>query len=184
MAGTPVRSRRRISSRPSRHQAQPRRPGRCRPSPRPGTTTCCGVWRPCRRDIRAYRRGAPACELGFVDGHEQHAAPPLGRGHQPQCQNASRLRYAFDHQYTRHDRIFREGSELRLVHRQVLDADAMIVAAHADDTVDQQKRIAVRQQPEDFCNIGDTSSFVAHHSCPSALTDTARVIRRQSWNHV
>ena len=47
--------------------------------------------------------------------------------------------------------------------------DAMLVAAHVDDAVDQKKRIAVRQQPEDFCNIRDTKSFVAHHSSPSAL---------------
>ena len=50
-----------FTSRPSRRQAPPRRPGRRRPSPRPVTTKCCGVWRPCRRDIRACRRGAPAC---------------------------------------------------------------------------------------------------------------------------
>jgi hypothetical protein len=38
----------------------------------------------------------------------------------------------------------------------------MIVAAHANDTVDQQKRMAVRQEPVDFCNVGDTNRFVAH----------------------
>ena len=42
----------------------------------------------------------------------------------------------------------------------------MILAADVDHTVDQKKRIAVRQQPEDFCNIRDTRSFVAHHSSP------------------
>jgi hypothetical protein len=54
--------------------------------------------------------------------------------------------------------------KLRLVHGQVLDADAMILAADVDHTVDQQKRMAVRQQPEDFRNIRDIKSFVAHHS--------------------
>jgi hypothetical protein len=33
----------------------------------------------------------------------------------------------------------------------------VIVAAYANDTVDQQKRIAVRQEPVDFCNVGDSS---------------------------
>ena len=61
-----------------------------------------------------------------------------------------------------------EPQRRRLVHRQVLDADAMLVAAHVDDAVEEQKRIPVRQQPEDFCNIRDTKSFVAHHSSASA----------------
>ena len=55
------------------------------------------------------------------------------------------LRYAFDHQHTR---VFRKGCELGLVHRKVLDADAMLIAAHVDDTVDQQKWVlrSVRQK--------------------------------------
>jgi len=69
----------------------------------------------------------------------------------------------------RHDRIFREGSELRLVHRQVLDADAMIVAAHPDDTVDQQKRIAVRQQPEDFLQYRRHQQFRRSSFMPFGL---------------
>ena len=35
----------------------------------------------------------------------------------------------------------------------------MLVAAHVDDAVNQQKRIPVRQQPEDFCNVRDAKKF-------------------------
>src|SRR5262245_18369833 len=44
----------------------------------------------------------------------------------------------FDHQHTR---VFRKGYELGLVHRKVLDANAMLIAAHVTDTVDQQRRL-------------------------------------------
>jgi hypothetical protein len=47
---------------------------------------------------------------------------------------------------------------LRLVHRQVLDANAVILAADVDYSVDQKKRIAARQQPEDFCDVRRSSS--------------------------
>jgi hypothetical protein len=46
---------------------------------------------------------------------------------------------------------------MRLVHRLILDADAMLLAAHVDDAVDHEKRIAVRRQPDDIA-ISATSS--------------------------
>jgi hypothetical protein len=90
-------------------------------------------------------------KLGFVDGHEIHIARPSDRLHRPQYQDGRCLRQAFDHQDAGHDRIVRKcPAKVRLVHRQVLDADAMVLAADVDDAVDQKKRIAVRQQPEDL----------------------------------
>ena len=46
--------------------------------------------------------------------------------------------------------------ELRLVERDVLDADAAFVATHLDDLVDEQEGIAVRkklQDPQNICGI-------------------------------
>jgi hypothetical protein len=40
--------------------------------------------------------------------------------------------------------VFRKGCKLGLVHRKVLDADAMLIAAHVDDTVHQQKWVRRR----------------------------------------
>ena len=69
-------------------------------------------------------------EFCFVDGEEIHRRAAFGRTHLPQTQHARRLRHALDHQHARHDRIVRKMSdELRLVDRDVLDADAVLVAA-------------------------------------------------------
>ena len=97
-------------------------------------------------------------------------ARPVGRRHQPEYQDGRGLRQAFDHQDAGHDRIIgKVPGKVRLVHRHALDADAMILAADVDHAVDQKKRIPMRQQPEDFCNVRDAKSFVAHHLTPSTL---------------
>src|ERR1019366_9718636 len=44
--------------------------------------------------------------------------------------------------------------ELRLVDGHVLDADGGFVAAHADDAIDHQERIAVRQRLQNSRDVG------------------------------
>ena len=77
-----------------------------------------------------------------------------------------------------HDRIVgKVPGKVRLVHRHVLDADAVILAADVDHAVDQKKRIAMRQQPQDFLNIGGAEGFFAHHSSPSDLPPVRASLR-------
>ena len=42
---------------------------------------------------------------------------------------------------------------MRLVHRHVLDADAVFVGARLDDPIDEQERIAVRQQRQQLLDV-------------------------------
>ncbi len=74
---------------------------------------------------------------------------------------AGRLRHALDQQDAGKDRPRREmARELRLVEGDVLDADAGLVAVDLDDPVDEQKRIAVRQQLEDSAGCRRPASVV------------------------
>src|SRR5690606_14395074 len=72
--------------------------------------------------------------------------------------------------------------ELRLVHRDVLDADAGIVAIDLDDAVDEQERIAVRNALHDPIDVGDTEGFrrVGHgiliSSCRAATSRLLMII--------
>src|SRR5208282_1194574 len=61
------------------------------------------------------------------------------------------------------------AEELRLVDRDVLDSDAMFVAAHVDDAVDHDEGVAMRQQPQDVAYAGDAEGFGIHVPSPSAL---------------
>src|SRR6516164_5810362 len=67
---------------------------------------------------------------------------------------------------------------MRLVERHVFDSDAVILAANIDDAIDHEKRVAMRQQPQDFADIGDLDRLAAHSSAPSALR--LRRTRRRS----
>src|SRR5271156_2843574 len=109
-------------------------------------------------------------EFGLVYGQEKNRARILAGRHVAQAQHARGLRHTLDHQHARHDRVAgKMAEEMRLVEGDILDADAMLVAAHVDDTVDHEKRVAVRQQPQDFADIGDAEGFYVHPSSPSVL---------------
>src|SRR5580658_2614504 len=87
--------------------------------------------------IAGQRRFA---KLGFIDGHEEHFATFVARRQQPHTKYARRLRHALDHQHAGHDRVvWKMSGKLRFVHRDILDADAMFVAADVLDAIDQQK---------------------------------------------
>src|SRR5687768_7296349 len=95
-------------------------------------------------------------ELRLVDGEEEDLlrARVLGdaRG---DADGAGGLRHALDDEDTRKDRPRGEmARELRLVEGDVLDADAGPVAVDVDDTVDEKKRVAMRQEVEDLDDIG------------------------------
>ena len=91
-------------------------------------------------------------ELHLVDGHEEDLLGLRLLGDlRRDADGARRLRHALDQVDAREDRPRREmAGELRLVEGDVLDADAGFVAVDLDDLVDQQKRIAMRQQIEDL----------------------------------
>src|SRR5262249_48330251 len=104
--------------------------------------------------------------------------PPRGV-HLAKAQNARGLRHAFNQQHSRHDRVVGEVAEkMRLVERHVFDSDAVILAANIDDAIDHDKGIAMRQQPQDFADIGDLDRLAAPSSASSALR--LRRTRRRS----
>src|SRR6516164_9078067 len=58
---------------------------------------------------------------------------------------------------------------MRLVERHVFDSDAVILAANIDDAIDHEKGVAMRQQPQDFADIGDLDRLAAHSSASLPL---------------
>src|SRR5262249_9126254 len=101
--------------------------------------------------------------------------------HLAQAKDARSLRHALDQEHTRHHRITREVAlELRLVDRDVLDADAMVFTADVDDAVDHHERVAMRKEPQDFQNFRGFRRRAAHSASPSAgvLLRPARTRRR------
>ena len=54
------------------------------------------------------------------------------------------------------------ADEMRLVGRDVLDADAALIALHVDDAVDHQKRISMRKRGENFSNSDGLNRFAGH----------------------
>ena len=83
-------------------------------------------------------------EFGFVDGEEIHGAA-FAETHLTQAQHARGLRHAFDQEHARHHRITgKMPGKLRFVDGDVLDADAVLLAADIDDAIDHEKRVAMR----------------------------------------
>src|SRR5690606_3248204 len=92
-------------------------------------------------------------ELGGIDGHEIDDRRRT-RARIVDADRACRLCHRLDDEHAGHDRLVRKMTlEVRLVHRHVLDADGRVVAIHLNDPVNQQKRVAVRQQPHQLGNI-------------------------------
>ena len=99
----------------------------------------------------------------LVDGQKKQRTRLFARRQLAKAEHASRLRHAFDDQHPRHHRIFREmADELRFIRGDILDADAIFVAAYSDNPIDQKERIAVGQQPQDFVNVGGAESLFVH----------------------
>ena len=72
---------------------------------------------------------------------------------------------------SRHYRIFGEmADKLRFIRGDILDADAIFVAAYSDNSIDQKERIAVGQQPQDFVNVGGAKSLFVHSGSPLRLS--------------
>ncbi len=57
--------------------------------------------------------------------------------------------------------------ELRFVDRDVLDADGTFVAIDIYNAVDHDKRIAMRQQPQDIADLDSLEAFDTHVWPPS-----------------
>src|SRR5262245_17316139 len=71
------------------------------------------------------------------------------------AQRPRRLRQSLDDQHARHDRETRKMPlKEGFVDGDALDADAAFIAIHFDQAVDQQKRVAMRQQFHDPRNVG------------------------------
>ena len=58
------------------------------------------------------------------------------------------------------------ADEVRLIGRDVLDADAGFITADLNDAVDQQERVAVRQGGEDLANPNGLKRLAVHASPP------------------
>jgi hypothetical protein len=64
------------------------------------------------------------------------------------------MRHRLDQQHARHDRTAgKMALELRFVGGDVLDSDPEFVAAGADDPVDEQEGIAVRENAEQSLDV-------------------------------
>src|SRR5690606_37374635 len=90
-----------------------------------------------------------------------------------------------DDEHAGHDRLAGEMSlEMRLVERDVLDADAAVVTVHLDDAVDEKKRIAMRQELQNALNVD--AFELARPGCPfrhlvsSSLGARPRAILRRT----
>ena len=66
------------------------------------------------------------------------------------------------------------SGKLRLIHRNVLDADAVLVTADVLDPIDQQKRITVRQEAQNFLDVGSAERLFGHSVSPSGLPRASR----------
>ena len=103
-------------------------------------------------------------EAGFVDGHEIDQRRLLEGFEVAHAQRARRLRHALDQQYARHDRAAGKMTlKLRFVGGDVLDADAEFVSLRADDPIDQQEGIAMRQKTQQSLNIVAFQGLACRH---------------------
>ena len=105
-----------------------------------------------KADLVAWRHWLT--EAALVDGHEIYDLR-LGVAHR--IEHADRtggLRHRLDDQDARHDWLLRKMTgEMRLVDRDIFDADRRIVVIDLDDAVHQQERIAMRQQRHQLADI-------------------------------
>ena len=102
-------------------------------------------------------------ELALSIGHEEHLLRPLlSRPSFERTQIAPAVcAMPSIREHAREHRPRREmAHELRLVEGDVLDADAGAVAVDLDDAVDEQERIAVRQQLHDAAGCRRDSKLV------------------------
>src|SRR3954451_8161054 len=99
--------------------------------------------------IAGYDRPAKA---GLVDAAEEEELL-LAIGHVAQAEDGRALRHRFDDQHAGHDRISGKVSlkEL-LVRRDVLQADDSLSVLDLEHAIDEQHRVAMRQQFHDFGN--------------------------------
>ena len=109
-------------------------------------------------------------------------------------QRAARLRDGLDHQHAGHDRISGKVShEIRFIHGDVLDGDNAFFALDLDDTVDEQKGVAMRQDGLDGGDVqglvfalrlrlngGDTGSFFAHMPKREIIVSRQRSLRMRA----
>ena len=93
-------------------------------------------------------------ELRLVDRHQQHVGGVGVEVLARRAQGAGGLRHRLDDEHARHHRPAGEmAHELRLVDGDVLDADAVFVAARLDDAVDEQERIAMRKHLQEALDV-------------------------------
>src|SRR6185312_209893 len=86
-------------------------------------------------------------KLGVVDAHEVDELGVIIFSDVRNAKRTGRLRQPLDDQHTGHHRKLREMALKEwLVDRDVLDADAAFVSIHVVHAIDEQERIAVRQQ--------------------------------------
>src|SRR5690606_23197996 len=94
-------------------------------------------------------------ELRLVDSHEVDELRRVALAEAMDAQRTRRLREALDDENARHDGVAREVAlEEWLVDGHVLEPDGGLVAIHVEDAIDQEERIAMRQQLEQARDIG------------------------------
>src|SRR5581483_1287027 len=110
--------------------------------------------------VQLVARQHRLAELGAVYPHEIHELGFVGDVEVADAQGARRLSQPLDDQNARHDRELGEVPlEERLVDGDALDADGADVGVHLDDLVDQQERIAMRQQLHHARDVGRAELF-------------------------
>src|SRR5579863_106536 len=104
-------------------------------------------------------------ELELISGNDWPPEPRVIHGNKveelalalrnlQQQEQTARLRHRLDDQYTRHNRLAREVPLKKLlVDRHVLHADNALQALHLQNSIDHQKRIAMRQQFLNFVHV-------------------------------
>src|SRR5258705_5075819 len=94
-------------------------------------------------------------EFRAVDAHEVHELRLVGLARIVDAERARGLCQALDDEDPRHHREARKVAlEEGLVYGHVLQADGGMVAIHVEDAIDEQKRIAMREQVQHPRNIG------------------------------
>lgn len=101
-------------------------------------------------ELIAGNHGLP--KFGFFDGSKQDQLLfPVGQGFQHE--NTSDLSHRFHYEYARHDRKSRKMTiKKRLICGDILQPDNRVLS-HFQDAIDQQHRVAVRQNLPDILNV-------------------------------
>src|SRR6266571_4490212 len=122
-------------------------------------------------------RGDRTPELGAVDPREVHELR-LPVRHSAQQEDGPHLGHRLDDQDARHDRVAGEVAlEERLVEGDVLDADHALPLLDLQDPIDQEERVAVREDLQDPPDVHH-GRRLPHRSSSTPAQPERRLARR------